>query len=213
MNTYCNGLIEMLAKNLDKSIIASVTPTTHGITFAVVGSRSLTDEVLVHNLITAFFNKHTEFKPKRFVSGGAKGPDTFGEHWADKHNIEKHIIKPEWYKYGKRAGFIRNEDIIKECDVCLIFWDNVSKGTQHDIQLCKKLHKPMALWTPYFGNDGMLFTLNEDTSDMPLFRYAPLPGHVDTICNKPISTKYALVEPGVELGYKYFAPFGIIGDA
>lgn len=75
------------------------------------------------------------------VSGGAKGADTMGERYADKFGLDKLIFYPDWNKYGKRAGFLRNIDIIKNCDVCVAFWDGESHGTKHDIDLCKEYNK------------------------------------------------------------------------
>ena len=61
------------------------------------------------------------------VSGGAQGADTFGERWADENSIEKLIFKPEWKKYGKKAGFIRNKDIVLNSDRIVAFWNGTSK--------------------------------------------------------------------------------------
>lgn len=72
------------------------------------------------------------------VSGGARGADFLGEKWAKDNNKEILIFKPDWNKYGKRAGFIRNEDIVKNSDYVIAFWDGESKGTKSSIDLCKK---------------------------------------------------------------------------
>lgn len=72
------------------------------------------------------------------VSGGARGADTLGERWAKENNKETLIFKPDWNKWGKRAGFIRNEDIVKNSDLVIAFWDNVSRGTKSSIDLCGK---------------------------------------------------------------------------
>jgi hypothetical protein len=65
-----------------------------------------------------------------------------GEEWAKKHGIDTLIFPADWDKHGKAAGFIRNEDIIKNCDQAIAFWDHVSKGTRHSISLCEKYNKP-----------------------------------------------------------------------
>lgn len=147
----------------------------NNITLAVVGTRKFnTDEYknIIYKIITLCLSKYN-FNVIHFVSGGALGPDSIGECWADEHNISKTIYKPDWKKYGKKAGFIRNECIINSCDVCFIFWDGESHGTNHDIQLCKKLHKPMMLWMPSMGNN-FTFNYNEEQQDsMIITPYLP----------------------------------------
>jgi hypothetical protein len=75
------------------------------------------------------------------VSGAAKGADSLGEKWAIENQITTLIFPANWKKYGKQAGFIRNVDIIKNCDYVIAFWDNKSKGTKHSISLCEKYNK------------------------------------------------------------------------
>ena len=104
---------------------------------AIIGSRGFDDYDLLVNELQPYKNKIT-----LVVSGGARGADTLGERWANDNNIETLIFLADWEKHGKRAGFIRNEDIIKNCDVCIAFWDGISKGTKHSLSLCKKLNKP-----------------------------------------------------------------------
>lgn len=75
------------------------------------------------------------------VSGGAKGADSLGERWGTERGKEILIFKPDWGKFGKRAGYIRNEDIVKNSDKIIAFWDGVSRGTKHSIELAQKLGK------------------------------------------------------------------------
>ena len=105
---------------------------------AVVGSRTFNDYDLLKSKLDAIHNR----KPITvIVSGGAKGADSLAERWARENRIELLIFTPDWDKYGKRAGFIRNEDIIKNSDAVIAFWDGTSKGTKHDIDLAKKYEK------------------------------------------------------------------------
>ena len=45
-------------------------------------------------------------------------------------------------KYGKRAGFIRNCEMVDCCDGVVVFWDGKSKGTKHTIDYASKRGKP-----------------------------------------------------------------------
>jgi hypothetical protein len=107
---------------------------------AIIGSRNFTNYKLLQEILE-------QYKPKitLVVSGAAKGADSLGEKWALENNIQTLIFPADWNQYGKRAGFIRNEDIIKNCDYCVAFWDGESKGTKHSLSLCEKYTKPVKI--------------------------------------------------------------------
>lgn len=76
------------------------------------------------------------------VSGGAKGADTLAEKYAKEHNLEFVKFPAQWDKYGKSAGFIRNEEMHHfiaqhKHRGCVLFWNGKSKGTKHNIGLSK----------------------------------------------------------------------------
>jgi len=109
---------------------------------AIIGSRTFNDYNKLKTILEPYRSKIT-----LVVSGAAKGADSLGEQWAKEFNIQTLIFPADWNKHGKRAGFIRNEDIIKNCDVCIAFWDGVSKGTGHSLSLCEKFNKPYKIIT------------------------------------------------------------------
>jgi hypothetical protein len=104
---------------------------------AIIGSRTFNNYKLLEQELEQYKDKVS-----LVISGGAKGADSLGEFWAKENNIKTLIFLPDWDKYGKRAGFIRNEDIIKNCDCVIAFWDGVSSGTKHSLSLCEKYSKP-----------------------------------------------------------------------
>jgi hypothetical protein len=101
---------------------------------AVIGSRSCNDISFVFSALDEVSKEHPITK---IISGGARGADSFGKMWADKYNIPTTIFYPNWVVYGKRAGFMRNIDIIENSEFVLAFWDGVSKGTRHSIEIAK----------------------------------------------------------------------------
>lgn len=107
---------------------------------AIVGSRTFNDYEQLKNFIDEKC-KENNIEIDTIISGGAKGADSLSEHYAAEKSINTIIFKADWDKYGKRAGFIRNFDIIKNCDICFAFWDGESHGTKHDIELCEKYNK------------------------------------------------------------------------
>lgn len=103
---------------------------------AIIGSRTFNDYDLIVETLNEYVDKIT-----CVVSGGAIGADMMGERWAKEYNKETKIFLPDWQKYGKSAGYIRNVDIISNSDIVVAFWDGKSKGTQHSIKIAGKEKK------------------------------------------------------------------------
>ena len=106
----------------------------------IIGSRGFDN----YELLKVIMNEYID-KVDVIVSGGAKGADKLGERWASENGKSCLLFLPEWNKYGKSAGFIRNKDIVKNSELVLAFWDGVSKGTQSSIDLCKKYGIPVKI--------------------------------------------------------------------
>lgn len=77
----------------------------------------------------------------RIVSGGAKGVDKMAERFAKENHIEMEVIPAEWNKFGRSAGFLRNQTIIEACNAVIVFWDGVSSGSKHAMILAPKMSR------------------------------------------------------------------------
>lgn len=72
------------------------------------------------------------------ISGGARGADSLGEKYARERGMGL-IIKPaDWKRYGKSAGYIRNEQMAKIGDALILFWNGQSPGSKLMLDLAKK---------------------------------------------------------------------------
>ena len=105
---------------------------------AVVGPRTFTDYTLLSKELS-------KYKPDEIVSGGAQGADNLAEKYAYYAGIPVTIFKPNWDKFGKSAGFVRNSQIVEYADGVVAFWDKTSKGTEHSINLAKKANKKVTV--------------------------------------------------------------------
>jgi hypothetical protein len=103
---------------------------------AVIGSRSFGNQILLEKELESIKNQIDVI-----ISGGAMGADQLAEKWAINKNIPTLIIKPNWSEFGRSAGIVRNKQIIESCDMCIAFWDGISKGTFSSINLCEKMGK------------------------------------------------------------------------
>ena len=104
---------------------------------AIVGSRDFND----YDKLCKFIYKtciDENYSIREIVSGGARGADKLGEQFAKNYNLLLKVYEADWQKYGRRAGFVRNVDIIKYCDICFAFWDGESHGKKHMIDIAEE---------------------------------------------------------------------------
>jgi hypothetical protein len=122
----------------------------------VAGSRKITHQPTVERAILLAFNEWLAkdqdnwkwyFRPE-IVSGGAYGVDFCGEVYANKHKLPLTIFKAQWDLHGKRAGFLRNEEMANYADALIAVWDGESRGTKHMIDSMKKRNKLVFVYEP-----------------------------------------------------------------
>lgn len=111
----------------------------------IAGSRNFNNYPYLEYVVDRYFAKFvTDKQGAQIISGTAKGADSLGELYAEKHGIEVIRCPANWDKYGRAAGYRRNEEmaILSMSDgytgVLLAFWDGLSRGTKHMIDLAEK---------------------------------------------------------------------------
>ncbi|MDD4352254.1 MAG: hypothetical protein PHU71_04745 [Candidatus Gracilibacteria bacterium] len=77
--------------------------------------------------------------------------DRFAEQLAKDIGAKTLVFKADWDKYGKSAGYRRNVDIVKNSDIVIAFWNGISKGTRHTIDISLVNDKPIFVYN-YCGN-------------------------------------------------------------
>jgi hypothetical protein len=101
----------------------------------IAGSRSFNDYSLLRRKMDHLLQNHSDIT---IISGTARGADKLGEKYAKEKGYDI-IYKPaDWDNLGKRAGYVRNEEMAKLADVAVIFWDGESRGAKHMMDLCDK---------------------------------------------------------------------------
>ena len=97
---------------------------------AVVGSRDFQDYAwLEHCLLRVFRVEELE----AVISGGARGADGLAARFAAAHQLPLVVIPADWKRYGRKAGPIRNTEIVARADAVVAFWDGRSPGTRDTI--------------------------------------------------------------------------------
>jgi hypothetical protein len=72
------------------------------------------------------------------VSGTARGVDRLGERWAIENDVPIKRFPANWDRYGRSAGYLRNEQMAQYADGLIAVWDGHSRGTIHMINLARK---------------------------------------------------------------------------
>lgn len=67
------------------------------------------------------------------LCGEARGADTFGKEWALENDLPVESYHANWNVLGKRAGYVRNLEMAKKAEACILFPGG--KGTQMMEQL------------------------------------------------------------------------------
>ena len=113
----------------------------------IVGSRTFNDYSLLIKECDYYLSNYTDIV---IVSGGAKGADTLAKRYAQDKGYEYIEFPAEWEKYGKSAGYIRNDEMHRFiADMSnrgvIAFWDCKSKGTAHNFELARKYGNPIRI--------------------------------------------------------------------
>lgn len=110
----------------------------------IAGSRTITNE---REVFVDILCADDTWPITEVVCGGAKGPDTIGKKWAESHEIPTKLFLPDWKKYGKSAGIIRNKQMAEYADMCIVFWDGESRGSKNMIQEALNMELKLFVFT------------------------------------------------------------------
>ena len=101
----------------------------------IAGSRGFSNYKLLREQCNKFLREKRKTSNIIIVSGHARGADTLGEKYAQDEGFTLEIYPAQWKKFGKRAGYRRNEQMAEVADALIAFWDGSSKGTKHMIDI------------------------------------------------------------------------------
>lgn len=101
----------------------------------IAGSRGFSNYKLFREQCNKFLREKRKTSNIIVVSGHARGADTLGEKYAKDEGFSLEVFPANWNKFGKSAGFRRNEQMAEVADALIAFWDGSSKGTKHMIEI------------------------------------------------------------------------------
>lgn len=114
----------------------------------IVGSRSYSDYSEFKRIVDYLLSNKENII---IVSGGANGADSLAKLYATEKGYEFLEFPADWNTYGKRAGYIRNEQMHQYISQhtqrgCIAFWDGQSTGTTHNFSLAKTYKNPIRVF-------------------------------------------------------------------
>ena len=102
----------------------------------VAGSRTFDDYGRLEHTLDHLLSRTTD--SVEIVCGTARGADTLGERYGLSRGMAVRYFPADWDKYGRAAGYRRNEQMAQYADALVAFWDGQSRGTKHMIDLAQK---------------------------------------------------------------------------
>lgn len=129
----------------------------------IAGSRDITEMAHINDAVAA-----SKFLIHQVVCGMARGVDLLGKEWAEAVGIPVAKFPADWNKHGKRAGYLRNEQMADNADALIAIWDGVSKGTANMIETArkKKLKVYVHIIQPTTDELSGLVDINHTTANM-----------------------------------------------
>lgn len=110
----------------------------------IAGSRGFLNYELLKKEALDFIES-SDSDTVEIVSGTASGADTLGERLAKEKNFNLKKFPANWSLFGKQAGYIRNKEMAKYADACIVFWDGRSRGTKHMIDIARERDLPLKI--------------------------------------------------------------------
>jgi hypothetical protein len=77
----------------------------------VCGGREYSDLSKVIGVLNPLLEQYPDLE---IIEGGATGADTLARDWAKAKNVPVQTFPAKWKLYGKRAGYIRNVQMLEE---------------------------------------------------------------------------------------------------
>ena len=106
----------------------------------VCGGRDFTDWWRLSEVLGRI---HATTPITSLIHGGALGADSLGARWAGERGIPHTCFRAEWDRYGRGAGFIRNQRMLDEGRPNLVVAFQGGHGTQDMIRRAQKTGIPI----------------------------------------------------------------------
>lgn len=108
----------------------------------ICGGRKFDDTKYFAEFMEWVFAPRVTLDNVTIVQGGATGADWLAKEWADIRKVNCQTYKAKWVRYGKRAGSVRNQEMLDSGLDFLIAFPG-GTGTAHMMKICEEAGVPI----------------------------------------------------------------------
>lgn len=146
------ALTKKLNSFLPEPSLTGVLACLRPIRILVTGSRKWQDVALVGGALEdTWYDASQAYYGHRLVvvhGDCPQGADALAKQWAINNGIPQEAHPADWDQYGKRAGFVRNQQMVDMgADVCLAFIKDGSRGASHTAARAEEAGIPVRRFT------------------------------------------------------------------
>jgi len=128
-----------------------------GVRVLACGSRTFEDQAKVWKALDDLLN--LSLTGVTIIHGAARGADSLAAEWAGSRRCPVEAFPADWKKYGKRAGYVRNRQMLDEGnpDLVLAFVDkplHESRGTKMMVDIARMAGVMAKVYSPDFTKVG-----------------------------------------------------------
>jgi hypothetical protein len=123
-------LIEQLGERDSKVIESMPNFLKYHNKVIIAGSRTINNYKIVECCINEVI-KQNNLIIDEIVCGEARGVDSLGKQYGINYKIPVKSFFAKWEKFGKSAGYIRNEEMAKYSTHLILIWNGLSKGSRN----------------------------------------------------------------------------------
>lgn len=108
----------------------------------IAGSRDFSADEYVFAVMRPICPEH---HIEKIVCSSDRGIDVLAKLWAEEHKIPVREFPIERDKHGRRALFVRNEQMVACGTDMILFWDGKTPGIQHLLDIALKAGMPVRI--------------------------------------------------------------------
>lgn len=116
-----------------KSFMVLIAEVNYGYNSTAIPTNTITEQNNDTKSIVVRENPFTEI-----VISHTECDCHIGEFVANFYKIPVKRFISDWDTLGKRAGYVRNLEMVEYADALLVFWDGQSRCTEHVINIAKQ---------------------------------------------------------------------------